>query len=106
MTTFDDRERQFEAKYGRDQDLQFRVNARRNRLLGEWAASQLGLSGDAVTTYAREVVESDFQRSGDSDVVEKVLADLKGKRVDIDERRLRLRMEDLLATAKQQIMAE
>ena len=106
MTTFDDRERQFESKYSRDQDLQFRVTARRNRLLGEWAAGQLGLSGDAVQTYARQVVESDFQRAGDSDVVEKVLGDLKAKGIDMDERRLRLRMDELTDTAKKQIMTE
>ena len=106
MPTFDDRERQFETHYSRDQDLKFRVNARRNRLLGEWAAAQMGMSGDAVKDYARQVVESDFEKAGDSDVVAKVLGDLTGKGVDIDERRLRVRMEDLLHTAKQQIMAE
>ena len=106
MSTFDERERQFEAQYSRDQDLRFRVNTRRNRLLGEWAASQMGISGEAAKTYAREVVESDFQRAGDSDVVEKVLSDLTAKGIDIDERRLRRRMDELMETAKQQIMTE
>ncbi len=106
MPTFDDRERQFEVEYSRDQDLKFRVNARRNRLLGEWAAAQMGLSGDAAKDYGRQVVEADFQRPGDADVVEKVLGDLTAKGIDMDERRLRRRMEELLETAKQQIMAE
>lgn len=106
MSTFDDRERQFEAKYSRDEDLKFRVIARRNRLIGEWAAAQLGLSGEAVKEYAQAVVASDFQKPGDSDVVEKLMTDLSGKGLDIDERRLRNRMADMLETAKKQIMAE
>ena len=106
MTTFDDRQRQFEAKYSRDQDLRFKVTARRNRLIGEWAAAQMGLSGDAVKAYAREVVEADFEKPGDADVVEKLLGDLTAKGIDIDERRLRRRMDEMLETAKQQISAE
>ncbi len=106
MPTFDERERHFETQYSRDQDLRFRVNARRNRLLGEWAAGQLGLSGEAVKDYARQVVESDFEKPGDDDVLQKVLGDLTAKGVDIDERRLRRRMEEMLETAKQQVMAE
>ena len=106
MSTFDDRERQFEAKYGRDQQLQFKVKARRNRLLGEWAAGELGISGEDAKAYARSVVESDFEKPGDDDVLEKVLADLTAKGVDCNAHRLRQRMDDLLETAKQQVMAE
>ncbi len=106
MSTFDERRNQFETKYSRDEELRFRVNARRNRLLGEWAGERMGLSGDELAAYARSVVEADFQKPGDADVVEKVLADLTARGVDIDERRLRRRMEELLETAKQQIMAE
>ena len=106
MSAFDDRKRQFEAEFSRDQDLRFRVNTRRNRLIGEWAAAEMGLSGEAAKNYAREVVESDFQRAGDSDVVEKLLSDLTAKGIDIDERRLRRRMDETMETAKQQIMSE
>jgi hypothetical protein len=106
MTTFDDRKQQFEAKYSRDQQLQFKVKARRNRLLGEWAGAQMGLSGDALADYARAVVEADFEKPGDDDVLQKVLGDLTAKGVDCNEHRLRRQMDELLATAKQQVMAE
>lgn len=106
MAGFEDRLKQFEAQYGRDQELRFRVNVRRNRLLGQWAAEEMGLSGDAVTAYVASVVESDFDRPGDADVLHKVLDDLVAKGVDIDERRLRRRMDELLEKAKRQIMAE
>ncbi len=106
MTTFDDRERQFEAKYTHDQDLRFRVTARRNRLLGEWAAAQMSLTGSASADYARSVVEADFEKPGDADVVEKVLADLTAHGVRIDERGVRTRLEACTQTAKQQLMAE
>lgn len=106
MSSFNERERQFETKYSRDQDLKFRVTARRNRLIGEWAAAQLGLTGEAAKTYAREVVEADFEKPGNSDVVEKLVADLTAKGIDTDERRIRIRLEEAMATAKQQIMAE
>lgn len=106
MSTFDERERQFEAQYSRDQELRFKVNVRRNRLLGEWAAAQMGLTGEAAAAYARSVVEADFDRPGDADVVQKVLGDLTAKGIDIDERRLRRRMDELLATAKAQVMSE
>ena len=106
MAGFEDRLKQFEAQYGRDQELRFRVNVRRNRLLGQWAAEEMGLTGDAAAAYATSVVESDFDRPGDADVVQKVLGDLVAKGIDIDERRLRRRMDELLETAKRQIMAE
>lgn len=106
MESFDDRKRQFEAKFGRDQELRFKVTARRNRLLGEWAARQLDYSGEQAAAYAREVVEADFEKPGDADVLHKVLADLTAKGVDIDERRLRRRMDELMETAKQQVISE
>ncbi|MBV9152304.1 MAG: DUF1476 domain-containing protein, partial [Alphaproteobacteria bacterium] len=74
MTTFDEREKDFEARYKHDQELQFKVKARRNKLLGLWAAGRMGLSGGAADTYAREVVEAEFS-GGDKHVVEKVCAD-------------------------------
>ncbi len=88
MTTFEEREKAFEAKYKRDQELRFKVGARRNKLLGLWAAQLMGLSGDAAQGYAREVVAADFQRPGDQDVVEKIIQDLAGKGVEMSEHRV------------------
>jgi hypothetical protein len=106
MTTFDEREKSFEAKYKRDQELAFKVNARRNKLLGLWAAEKMGLAGDAAATYAKEVVSADFQRPGDDDVVEKVSADLKKKGVDVTDHAIKVEMERLLGVAKDQLMKE
>lgn len=103
MTTFDDREKSFEAKFSRDQEHDFRAIARRNKLLGLWAAEQLGLSGDEAAAYALEVVDADFQRPGDDDVVEKVVGDLTDKGVDTSEHLVRKRMDELLAEAVKQI---
>ena len=104
MSTFDDRERQFEAKYSRDQELQFKVMVRRNRLLGQWAADRMQLTGDARDAYAKEVVSSDFDRPGDDDVLQKVLADLSAKGDAADARELRRKMDELLVVAKKQLM--
>lgn len=106
MSTFDQRERDFENKYKHDEQLRFKVQARRNRLLGEWAGDLLGLSGEDLKAYAREVVQSDFDRPGDDDVLQKVYADLRGKNIDMSEHRIRHRMDELLDQAKQQVMAE
>jgi hypothetical protein len=76
MTTFDERERAFENMYARDQELQFKVTARRNRLTGLWAAGRLGLEGEAAEDYARSVVAADFEEAGDADVIRKLMADL------------------------------
>lgn len=106
MTGFDDREKAFEEKYKHDQELQFRVEVRRNKLLGLWAAELLGHSGADAEAYAKEVVSSDFEEPGDADVVRKVLADLEKKNVDMSEHRLRKKMDELLAIAKDQVMKE
>mgnify|MGYP000110481535 CR=1 FL=1 len=106
MTQFDNREKAFESKYAHDQELQFKVMARRNKLLGRWAAEQMGLTGDAITQYAIEVVKSDFQEAGDHDVFRKVKADLDAKQVSVTEHRLRKEMDDLMTVAKQQIADE
>ncbi len=102
----DDRKKAFEDKYARDKELQFKVGARRNKLLGLWAAEQMGLKGDAATAYAKSVIESDFEESGDEDVFRKVMADLKAKKVDVSDHRLRKRMDELLAEASDQLMKE
>ena len=103
MTTFDDRENAFEAKFAHDSEMQFKAEARRNKLLGLWAAGLLGKSGDAATEYAMEVVSADFEEAGNEDVVRKVAEDLKGK-AGADE--IRARMAELLPVAKAQLMDE
>ena len=85
MTQFDDRERAFEAKFARDEEMQFRIIARRNRLLGEWAARQMGLTEAEAEAYAKDVVRSDFEEAGEHDVIRKVLGDLTAAGVDCDE---------------------
>ena len=85
MTQFDDRERAFEAKFAHDEEMQFRVIARRNRLLGEWAARQMGLSEAEADAYAKDVIRADFEEAGDEDVIRKVLGDLTA--AGVDERR-------------------
>ena len=107
MATFNDREKAFEDKYKHDQDLQFRTEVRRNKLLGQWIARELlGLEGDAVDSYAKEVVASDLDEPGPDDVIRKVMADLEAKGVDYSEHRLRHRLEEMMAEAKRQIMSE
>ncbi len=106
MTTFDEREKGYEAKYKRDQDLQFKVMARRNKLLGLWAAEKMGVSGADAETYAKEVIASDFDRPGDDDVLEKVHGDLTAKGLDLSDKDVRKEMERLLDVARLQIEAE
>jgi hypothetical protein len=106
MATFDEREKGFEAKYKRDQELQFKVNARRNKLLGLWAAEKLGLKDAAAEAYAKTVVASDFDRPGDDDVVQKVAADLSAKGIALGEKEVRKEMDRLLPLAKTQIESE
>ena len=103
MSTFDDRENAFENKFAHDQELQFKVEARRNKLLGLWAAGLLGKTGDDATAYATEVVKSDFEEAGHEDVVRKVSGDLGDKSSD-DE--IRTKLDAYLAEAKTQIMNE
>lgn len=106
MTGFDDREKAFEDKYKHDQELQFRVTNRRNKLLGLWAAAQLGKAGADAEAYAKDVVMSDFQAPGDEDVIEKIMADFKAAGVDQSEHRIRRHMDELQLTAKEQVMKE
>ncbi|MEW6640167.1 MAG: DUF1476 domain-containing protein [Pseudomonadota bacterium] len=103
MTTFDERKDSFEKKFVLDEELKFKAEARRNRLLGLWAAEILGKSGDAATAYAREVVEADFAESADADVLHKVSKDLAGK--GITEEQIREKMAELLELTVAQIQA-
>ena len=106
MATFDDREKGFEQKYKHDKELDFKVNARRNRLLGLWAAKQLGIPDPDAEAYAKAVVMADFQKPGDDDVVEKIVADFKRKGIEMSEHRVRKHMAELLDTARKQVMTE
>ncbi|MBL4838452.1 MAG: DUF1476 domain-containing protein [Kordiimonadaceae bacterium] len=107
MTTFNDRERVFEEKFAHDAELVFKVRARRNRLFGEWLATELlGLSGDAVKNYAGAVVTADLEEEGDADVLRKVHADLKAEKVDLSDHRLEKSLEEFMVEARKQIMAE
>ena len=106
MTTFDDRERAFEAKYARDEEMQFRIIARRNRLLGEWAARLMGLSEEETASYAKDVVRADFEEAGDDDVVRKVLGDLTSAGVDADEAKIREALGHKMVEARRQIIEQ
>lgn len=103
MPTFDDRERAFESKFAHDADMQFRAEARRNKLVGLWAAGLLGKTGQDATDYAISVVQADFEEAGIEDVVRKVAEDLKGH-ASVDD--VRAKMADLLPVAKAQLMDE
>lgn len=104
--SFQDREKAFEDKFKHDSELQFKVEVRRNKLLGLWVAEMLGLKGEEADVYARAVVASDFEEAGDADVVRKVLEDLEAKKVEMSEHRLRKKMEELQEVAKKQVMTE
>lgn len=103
MTTFDDREKAFENKFAHDAEMQFRAEARRNKLTGLWAAGLLGKTGGDADAYAAEVVKSDFAEAGDGDVVRKLAADLAGR---ADEAAIRAKLAESLVLAKTQLMNE
>ncbi len=106
MTTFEDREKGFERKFAHDEELKFRATARRNKLLGLWAAEKLGLSGDEAQSYAREVVKADLAEPGEEDVFRKVRGDFDAKGVDQSDHQIRRMMGDLMAQAVHQIETE
>ncbi len=106
MSTFDKREESFEKKFAHDAELQFRATARRNRLLGLWAAELLGLSGEAAAAYAQEIVKADLQEAGDEDVFRKLRADFDAKRVAQSDHQIRRSMEEFLTEAIRQVKDE
>src|SRR5690606_779475 len=106
MTDLNDRRRGEEAKFAMDADTAFRVAARRNRLLGHWAAEKMGLSAEETESYAKAVIQADFEEAGDEDVIRKVLGDLTGAGVDIDEAGVRAALEEKSVEAKRQLMSE
>jgi hypothetical protein len=106
MTTFNDREKAFELKFEHDQEVQFKVTARKNKLLGLWAAGLMGKSGADAEAYAKEVVLADFEKPGDSDVMAKLVKDLAAAGKPTEEHTIRKQAERLVEDAKKQVMAE
>jgi hypothetical protein len=105
MATFDDREKGFEAKYSHDQELNFKITVRRNKLLGLWAAQQLGKSGAEADAYAKEVIASDFEKPGEDDIVMKVTNDLKAKGIATDAEAVRRKLHHLGEDAAKELKA-
>ncbi|MFD1696692.1 DUF1476 domain-containing protein [Roseibium aestuarii] len=106
MSTFDKREKDFEAKFAHDEELRFKAVARRNKLLGLWAAGLLGLEGDKADEYAKEVVRADFEEPGEEDVFRKIRADLDAAGIAESDHQIRRTMDELLHTAVDQIQNE
>ncbi|MEL1249582.1 DUF1476 domain-containing protein [Aurantiacibacter gilvus] len=106
MTDFKDRERAEEAKYAMDEDTAFRVAARRNRLLGEWAAGLMDLTPEETEAYKKAVVQADFEEAGDEDVIRKLMGDLIQAGCEVDEATVRTKLEEKAVEAKRQLMSE
>ncbi len=106
MSGIDDREKAFEKKFAHDEALRFKAEARRNKLLGLWAAEKLGKSGDEAENYAKEVIRADFEEPGDEDVFRKIRADFDSNNVDQSDHQIRRTMEELMHEAMQQVMKE
>jgi len=106
MTSFDDREKGFERKFAHDEELKFRATARRNRLLGLWAAEQMGVTGDAAQDYAREVIKADLLVPGEEDLFNKIRADFDAKGVRQSDHQIRRQMAELMGVAISQIESE
>jgi hypothetical protein len=105
MTTFDKREEGFEKKFALDEEQKFKAEARRNRMLGLWAAEKLGITGDAASAYAKEVVAADFEEAGDGDVLRKVLGDFSARGVAVTAQMIRTKMNELAAVAVAELKA-
>ena len=106
MTGFADREKEFEARFKHDQELRFKTTARRNRLLGIWAAQRMGLTGTDAEAYAKEIVAAEFEAGGDKHVIDKLVADLGAKDPTFTADRIRFELEHFAEQAKRQLMRE
>ncbi len=106
MENFDKRKKAHEAKFARDHELAFKATARRNKLLGLWAAELMGKTGDDADAYAKEVIRADFEAPGEEDVFRKVFGDLEAAGVGVSEHRVRRRMAELMDTAREQLLEE
>ena len=106
MAGFNEREKGFENKFKHDEEMRFKASARRNKLVGLWAAEQMGLSGAEADAYAKEVIKADFEEAGDDDVLRKVFGDLQAKGVDTSEHIVRKHMDELMDVAVKQIQSD
>ncbi len=104
MTTFDNRENAFENKFAHDADLHFKITARRNKLLGHWAAEKMGLTPEETTAYATAVIQADFEEAGDEDVVRKLMGDLTSAGVDVDDSMIRTALDEKMTEARRQFI--
>ena len=104
MTNFSDREKAFENQFAREEEMQFRVTARRNRLVGAWAAEKMGLTPEEADAYAKSVVQADFEEAGDEDVVRKLLGDLLGAGIDVDDATVRAALDAKAVEARRQFI--
>ncbi len=104
MTTFDERERAFETKFARDQEMQFKIQARRNRLLGMWAAQKMGLTQAEADSYASDVIRADFEEAGDADVIRKLMGDLTSAGIEISEAEIQGEIELKTVEARRQLI--
>ena len=104
MTTFNDRESAFENKFAHDEELQFKISARRNKLVGMWAAGLMGLTTEEADAYAKSVVQADFEESGDEDVVRKLLGDLTSAGIETDDQMVRAAMDTQMTEARRQFI--
>jgi hypothetical protein len=104
MTTFDNREKAFENKFAHDADLLFKITARRNKLVGQWAAEKMGLTPEETTAYATSVVQADFEEAGNEDVIRKLLGDLTSAGIDVDDAMIRAALEDKMVEARRQFI--
>lgn len=104
MTSFDDRERAFETKFAHDAETLFRVTARRNRLVGQWAAAKMGLTPEETDAYAKAVVQADFEEAGDEDVIRKLVGDLTAAGTETGDAEVRRALEEAMVDARRQLM--
>ena len=104
MTTFEDREKGFERKFALDEELKFKATARRNRLIGLWAAEKMGLTREETDAYAQAVVQAEFEEMGDEDVIRKLLGDLTAAQVEVDDAELRKMLDDKTVEARRQLL--
>lgn len=103
MSTFDNREKGYESKFAHDEELRFKAEARRNKLLGLWAAEKMGIMGNAAEAYAKEVIKADFEEPGDEDVFRKIRGDFDAKQIDQSDHQIRRTMDELMQEAIRQI---
>jgi hypothetical protein len=106
MADFNDRKKAFEAKFARDEEMQFKITARRNRLLGEWAAEKMSLTAEETDAYGKAVVQADFEEVGDEDVIRKLLGDMTSAEVEIDDAAIRTALTDKMVEARRQFIEE